>query len=224
MRTRPARMFMVLLGIVAAAFGLTPARARAEQVLVFPGMEIRQDHHVCTLGYVDPLMRVAFSAGHCRGSGSVTDRNGNLIGKLATFRDNTPNGSTVNTEQVIADYEAIVLADDVDVNDVLPSGLRLQTGPDSQIQPGERICHFGIITGESCGTVERINNGWFTMSDGVRSQQGDSGGPVYVMRDPGVARIVGLFNSVWGQYPAAVSWSATAEQVRQDVGVSAPAT
>ncbi|HEU4361297.1 MAG TPA: hypothetical protein VFR27_07275 [Mycobacterium sp.] len=201
--------------------GWPAANVRADPVLVFPGMEIRQDNHVCTLGYVDPSLRVAFTAGHCRGSGAVTDRDGNLIGQLATFRDNTPSGTTVNTDQVIADYEAIVLADDIALNDILPGGRRLEADPDAQVQPGEAICHFGIVTGESCGTVERVNNGWFTMSNGVVSQKGDSGGPVYVLSGAGPARIVGVFNSVWGDYPAAVAWSAISQQVREDVGVPA---
>ena len=222
MRRLVARVLAVLLGIGAAAAGTTVATVRADRVLVFPGMEIRQDTHVCTLGYVDPVMRVAFTAGHCRGSGTVTDRGGTVIGRLATYRDNTPNGSTVNTDQVIDDYEAIELADDVDVNDVMPGGRQLQAGPDSALNPGEPVCHFAIVTGETCGTVERVNNGWFTMSRSVRSQQGDSGGPVYVVRDAGPARIVGLFNSVWGEFPAAVSWPAISQHVREDVGVPIP--
>nr|WP_250149531.1 S1 family peptidase [Mycolicibacter acidiphilus] len=185
-------------------------------------MEIHQDVHVCTLGYVDPVLRVAFTAGHCRGSGPVTNAVGDVIGAMATFRDNTPNGTTVNTDQVIADYEAIALSADVVTNDVLPGGLRLQATPNVTVEPGEPVCHFGIVTGETCGTVDRVNNGWFTMSNGVRSQQGDSGGPVYVVRGPGSAQVVGLFNSVWGDYPAAVSWSALSAQVREDVGVPAP--
>lgn len=211
---------LAMVGAVAAA-GPATGTAGADPILVFPGMEIHQDTHVCTLGYVDPVMRIAFTAGHCRGSGPVTDRAGNIIGTMATYRDNTPNGATVNTDQVIADYEAIVLADDVDSNDILPGGLQLQAGPDDAVVPGEPVCHFGIVTGQTCGTVERVNNGWFTMDHGVRSQQGDSGGPVYVIRGPGPARIVGLFNSVWGEYPAAVAWSAISQQVREDVGVPA---
>ncbi|ORA00108.1 Rv1815 family serine proteinase [Mycolicibacter arupensis] len=222
MRRLVARVLAMVMGIGAATAGPTVVMARADGVLVFPGMEIRQDTHVCTLGYVDPVLRVAFTAGHCRGSGAVTDRGGRFIGRLATFRDNTPNGSTVNTDQVIADYASIVLADDVEVNDVLPGGLQLQAGPDREMNPGEPVCHFGIVTGETCGAIERINNGWFTMSRSIRSQQGDSGGPVYAIPDGGPARIVGLFNSVWGEYPAAVSWSAISQQVREDVGVQAP--
>lgn len=198
-----------------------PGTASADPLLVYPGMEVHQDTHVCTLGYVDPVSRVAFTAGHCRGSGAVTDRDGNVIGTMASFRDNTPNGTTVNTDQVITDYETIVLADGVATNDILPDGRRLISDPGAAMAAGEPVCHFGIVTGETCGTVERVNNGWFTMTNGVVSQKGDSGGPVYVPGAAGSARLVGLLNSVWGQYPAAVAWSAISQQVREDVGTPA---
>jgi hypothetical protein len=202
--------------MVAAA--VPPTAANADPVPVFPGMEIHQANQVCTLGYVDPALKVAFTAGHCRGGGSVTDKNGHVIGNLATFRDNTPSGSTVTTDQLIADYEAIVLADDVMANNILPGGRPLDSEPGLVVEPGEGVCHFGVITGESCGTVEGVNNGWFTMAHGVVSQKGDSGGPVYLTNRAGPARIVGIFNSVWGQFPAAVSWRTVSQQVREDVG------
>jgi hypothetical protein len=198
---------------------VTPVSPAADPgVLVFPGMEVVQDTNVCTLGYVDPALRVAFTAGHCRGSGPVTDGDGHFIGMLASYRDNTPNGSTVTTDQVIADYEAIGLANDVAVNNILPGGRPLESDPTVVPMEGQRVCHFGVITGESCGTVERVNNGWFTMANGVVSQKGDSGGPVYVV-DGGRAVIIGLFNSTWGEFPAAVAWQATGQQVSEDVGV-----
>ncbi len=53
--------------------------------VVSPGMEIQQDSNVCTLGYVDPVQRIAFSAGHCRGSGPVTDKDGRFIGDGVHF-------------------------------------------------------------------------------------------------------------------------------------------
>lgn len=198
---------------------LSPMGAHADPVLVYPGMEIHQDAHLCTLGYVDPALRVAFTAGHCRGHGPVTDKDNQVIGNLATFRDNTPTGTTVATDQQINDYEAIVLADDVTANNVLPGGRALGSDPGLVVRPGDPVCHFGVVTGESCGTVERVNNGWFTMSEGVVSQNGDSGGPVYVTPNPGSALIVGMFNSRWGQFPAAVSWVSASQQVREDVGV-----
>lgn len=188
-------------------------------VVVSPGMEIRQDSIVCTLGYVDPVQRIAFSAGHCRGSGRVTDKDGRLIGVVSTFRDNTPNGTVVRTDQVISDYETIALVPEVTINNVLPGGRQLVADAGAPLVAGTPVCHFGVITGESCGSVERVNNGWFTMSNGVVSQKGDSGGPVYTLADNGKAVIIGLFNSTWGDLPAAVSWQATGQQVHEDASV-----
>lgn len=222
MRRPAVRAFAatVTAAVVAACF---PATANADPVLVYPGMEIHQGTHLCTLGYVDPRLRVAFTAGHCRGDGPVTDKDNKLIGNLATFRDNTPNGAFVKTDQEIADYESIVLANDVTPNNVLPGGRVLQSDPGLVVTLGEPVCHFGIITGESCGTVEAVNNGWFTMGHGTVSQQGDSGGPAYITSPNGPARIVGIFNSVWGGLPAAVSWQSTTQDIREDVGIGGPA-
>ena len=217
-RRQTMRAFAASAALAALAPGLWPAAAGADPPLVFPGMEVHQDNRICTLGYVDPVTRIAFTAGHCRGGGPVTDKDHNVIGRLATFRDNTPSGSTVATDQLISDYEAIVLDDHVAVNNILPGGRRLESNPNVAVQPGQPVCHFGVITGETCGTVESVNNGWFTMSHGVQSQKGDSGGPVYLAPDGGSAQIVGIFNSVWGDLPAAVSWRATTDQVHQDLG------
>jgi hypothetical protein len=50
----------------------------------------------------------------------------------------------------------------------------------------------------------------------VVSQKGDSGGPVYVL-DGARAVVIGLFNCTWGNFPAAVSWQATGDQIREDI-------
>jgi hypothetical protein len=205
-------------GAAIIAFALPSAPTHATPgVLVFPGMEVRQGTNVCTLGFVDPQARIAFSAGHCRGSGQVSDSDGNPIGAQALFRDNTPNGATVDTNDQIADWEAISLAPDSAVNDILPGGRQLVSDPAIVPVVGLPVCHFGVITGESCGTIEAVNNGWFTMDDGVLSQKGDSGGPVYNLTPDGRVAIVGMFKSTWGQYPAAVSWQAASQQAREDI-------
>jgi hypothetical protein len=217
-RRSAVHVFAATVTTAALANGSSAVAASADPVLVFPGMEIHQGSHVCTLGYVDPVRRVAFTAGHCRGDGSVTDKDNNVIGKLATFRDNTPNGTVVDAGHQIADYESVVLTDGVAANDILPGGRRLVSDPSLVVTPGEAVCHFGVITGESCGTVEAVNNGWFTIGNGAVSQRGDSGGPVYLTSPAGPALIVGIFNSKWGDFPAAVSWHTTTQQVREDAG------
>jgi hypothetical protein len=45
---------------------------------------------------------------------------------------------------------------------------------------------------------------------------------VYLAPNGGPGQLVGIFNSVWGEFPAAVSWRATTDQVRQDLGGAAP--
>jgi hypothetical protein len=217
-----SRAFAASIFIVPFVPSLPPATAAADPVMVFPGMEIHQDNRVCTLGYVDPNLKIAFTAGHCRGAGVVTDKERRVIGRLAAFRDNTPSGTTVATDQMITDYEAIVLDNSVMANNILPGGRPLVSNPGLALSAGEAVCHFGVITGETCGTVESVNNGWFTMSHGVQSHNGDSGGPVYLAPVGGPGQIVGIFNSVWGDLPAAVSWPATSEEVREDLGVHSP--
>ena len=206
---------------VASLTALSVPAADADTVVVSPGMEIRQDSVVCTLGYVDTVARIAYSAGHCRGSGMVTDRDGRFIGVVTNSRDNTPDGTVVRTDQVISDYQTISLAPGVAVNNVLPGGRTLLADPGMALAPGQPVCHFGVVTGESCGTIERVNNGWFTMANGVVSQKGDSGGPVYTLAEDGHAVLIGLFNSTWGRLPAAVSWQATNQQLRADIAAGA---
>ena len=208
---------LTVLTTAVAAVALPSAPAQASPVPVYPGMEIRQDTNLCTLGFVEPTLRIAVTAGHCRGSGTVTDKENNPVGTMAMYRDNTPNGATVSTNDSINDYEGIQLAADVSISNVMPGGRGLVSDPGLTISQGQAVCHFGVTTGESCGTVEAVYNGWFTMGHGIVSQKGDSGGPVYVLTDDGRAVIAGVFNSTWGDYPAAVSWNAIRQQIHEDV-------
>ncbi len=220
-----ARLLGILVGaLIAGPAMLTAGPAAANPVVpspvvpggptVYPGMEIRQGSTMCTLGYVDMASRSALTAGHCRADGPVTDRDGNVIGVVTMSRDNTPDGTTVTTDYQITDWEAIALAPDVQMVDVLPGGRTLIADPALAVQKaGQTVCHFGVVTGETCGTIDSVNNGWFTMTNGIFSQKGDSGGPVYVPTPDGRAAIIGLFNSTWGQLPAAVSFQSTGQQI-----------
>jgi hypothetical protein len=215
-------MLAAVTAPIASLATLSPAHA-TPGVVVYPGMEIRQGTNVCTLGFVDVQMRVGYTAGHCRGNGPVGDREGNAVGTQSLFRDNTPNGATIDTNHQIADWETISLAPDDQLNNILPGGRPLVIDPAVVPTPGLQACHFGVITGESCGTIQAVNNGWFTMANGVVSQKGDSGGPVYVQTPDGRAAIIGMFNSTWGQYPAAVSWQSASQDVISPASGSAGA-
>jgi len=224
----PRRGLRLLLAVVAPIVALllpsAPAHAQPD-VVVYPGMEIHQDSVLCTLGYVDPQTRLAFTAGHCRASGTVSDKQGNVIGTQGSFRDNTPDGTTVDTNHQITDWEVIHLTPEVVINNVLPVGGRaLVTDPAVLPVVGMPVCHFGVVTGESCGTVEAVNNGWFTMANGVVSKKGDSGGPVYTPTPDGRTVLIGMFNSTWGTLPAAVSWQVASQQARQDTISAASAS
>lgn len=220
MVARFLRSLVVAAVACPALASLAPVAAADGAVAVFPGMEIRQGTTVCTLGFVDAAARIGYSAGHCRGTGAVTDRDGRFIGAVATARDNTPDGTVVRTDEVISDYETINLASEVTLSAELPGGRQLVADPGAPLAAGQPICHFGVVSGESCGSVERVNNGWFTMNNGVVSQKGDSGGPVYTIAGDGTAMMIGLFNSTWGELPAAVSWRATGQQLREDSGLA----
>lgn len=229
MRLSPSssrRSTPLLLACLAALVALTaPAAAIAQPgALVSPGMEIHQDRVLCTLGYVDPQTRIAYTAGHCRASGMVTDKLGTPIGTQGTFRDNTPDGMTVDTNHQITDWEVIHLLPQVAINNVLPGGKALVTDPAVQPAQGMPVCHFGVVSGESCGTIESVNNGWFTMANGVVSLKGDSGGPVYTPTPDGRTVLIGLFNSTWGTLPAAVTWQVLSQQAAADTISAASAT
>ncbi len=223
----PHRLPQFLLVVVAAiaALLLPTASAGAQPgVIVHPGMEIHQDSVLCTLGYVDPQTRLAFTAGHCRASGSVSDKQGTMIGTQGSFRDNTPDGTTVTTNHQITDWEVIHLTADVLINNVLPNGHVLVTDPSVLPVVGMPVCHFGVVTAESCGAVEAVNNGWFTMANGVVSKKGDSGGPVYTTTPDGRTVLIGIFNSTWGVLPAAVTWHVASQQAREDTILAASAS
>src|SRR5690349_9632841 len=104
-----ARMRTALLVILTTL--LTPAScldatARADDVLVYPGMEIVQGNTTCTLGYVDPKTRVGMAAGQCsvNSDGPVYDTNGNRVGEMVIAHSNWTDGSTVTGNVYMVDY------------------------------------------------------------------------------------------------------------------------
>ena len=173
------RLLLLLVTAAAPIVALTLQSAPTQAdpgVLVYPGMEIIQGTNVCTLGYVDPQARTAFTAGHCRGNGMVRDKDGHFVGNQALFRDNTPDGTTIDTNHQIADWEAISLAPDV-AGEQHSSGrtaagpgprhracagpgdlpLRCDHGRELRDHPGgvQRLVHDGQWRGEPEGRLRR---------------------------------------------------------------------
>ena len=155
------------------------ARAHADPgVLVYPGMEIHQGTNVCTLGYVDTGPRIAFTAGHCRGARARSPTTpGNPIGTDDCSGTTPRTGATVATDHMISDWEAIASHPTSRSTTSCPAG-----GCWSPIRASCRARSAGLPLRRGHRRELRhrraVNNGWFTMANGVVSQKGDSGGPV----------------------------------------------
>ena len=187
------RLLLLLVTAAAPIVALTLQSAPTQAdpgVLVYPGMEIIQGTTVCTLGYVDPQARTAFTAGHCRGNGMVRDKDGHFVGNQALFRDNTPDGTTIDTNHQIADWEAISLAPDV-AGERHSSGrtaagpgsrhracagpgglpLRCDHGRELRDHPGgvQRLVHDGQWRGEREGRLRRARSTCSPPTAGQRS-------------------------------------------------------
>ncbi len=184
-------------------------------------MSIIQGDSRCTLGYVDTASRIGLTAGHCNATGSVTDLGGNRVGEVLLMSRNLPTGGAIGPGDVVSDYEGISLAPGVQLSSVLPNGLQLRIAQNAGPAPGLPVCLMGSVSGETCGKVDEINNGWFTMAD-VAGQHGDSGGPVYTVTQPGQALLVGIYSLRWGGKPAAMSWSAISAQMQSQLESEIP--
>ncbi|AMT71831.1 hypothetical protein ABG82_17560 [Mycobacteroides immunogenum] len=198
--------------------------AHADGPLVFPGMEIVQGTQLCTLGFVDPGARVGLTAGHCAmdTDGPVYDSAGELIGALVIAGSNLRDGDRIDGSKYVIDYEAIKFRNDVAINDILPNGIRLERGSGIEPYTGLPVCRNGVTTGEACGTVTNVNNGWFEI-DGLPADHGDSGSAVYSITSPGHGAIVGIARGTTRSVDTgvvqttAVSWSTILNQLREDL-------
>ncbi len=216
-------MCSALGAAILAAIAVAPP-ALADDALVFPGMEIIQGTQSCTLGFVDPEARLGVTAGHCAmdTDGPVYDSGGKAIGVLVIAGSNLQDGDRIDSSKYMVDYEAIKFRDDVAINDILPNGIRLERGSGIQPNTGLPVCRNGVTTGEACGTVTGIYNGWFEI-DGLPADHGDSGSAVYSITSPGHGAIVGIARGTTTDVETgvvrttAIAWSAVLNQLRGDI-------
>lgn len=135
-------------------------------------------------------------AGHCNrpgGPGTVTIHYGGGYSypTIGTFTETVFDGNGWNDYDVglitLHNTGSIPLTTDVDGHAV--------TGVAERVEVGEVLCHFGIRSGGPvCGpvVVSEVNKVRFE----APGKCGDSGGPVYRVRDDGTAEAVGVYIAV----------------------------
>jgi hypothetical protein len=157
----------------------------------------------CTAGF---LVRTSsgeagvLTAGHCNRSGAPSKVMMNLAGilpyaKLGTFVRTVSEG--VHSEQ--HDIGLIVLdGDRVPQSPAVAAALPI-TGVTTDLAIGQQLCKFGMSSGEAeCGAILDVTESKVSFAAG--GQCGDSGGPVYLIRDDGTATAVGI--DIRGSNPA----------------------
>jgi hypothetical protein len=212
----------LMLAFVFGSICSAPQSAAEPAVTVFPGLEIHQGGAACTVGFVEPQLRVAVTSGRCGDGSVVTDGNGSVVGKVVMAHRNTPDASTPRDGGILpVEYEVIGLAADVTPADVLLDGRQLQSRPDVSAQSGMPVCQWAKATGQTCGRIGSIGNGRFAI-DGMTTDENRSGGPVYVLTDDNRAVIVGLLNETGTPTPQAESWQAVMKQLYIDTHAASP--
>lgn len=68
------------------------------------------------------------------------------------------------------------------------------TGRVSDLKPGQEICKYGAVTGNTCGNVTAINNQYDDIYANILALHGDSGSPFYTVEEDGSGRIYGALS------------------------------
>ena len=210
MNLHPMRFIVAAVAAAVAAL-LVPIPASAgPAMMAYPGMAITQGDSACAIGFIDTRRRIA----HCATGQTVTDQAGRPIGVVALSEHNRAGQKRTGPRDSVIDYQVIALNSNVQATNQLgPNGTRpLITEPGVKPKPGMKVCQLGPVTGSSCGTIEAVNDGWFTMAPGsMTSQHGDSGAPVYTYTTASGPKpvIVGILRGLNGGQVAAVSWPDT---------------
>lgn len=213
-RRTPPVVLVILAALTALLAATSPAASASGAARAYPGMEIRQGATVCTLAFIDVGRRIAYSSGHCATDREVRDSSGRPIGVVAVVEHNRAGHSRTGPSDTIIDYEAIGLYSHVNVtNGIAPTHTRpLIAEPGLKPRPGMKVCHRGVTTGRSCGTIDTVHDGWFRMkADGMTSEDGDSGAPVYTYTDASGTNpvIIGILRGKNGGRVHAVSFPDT---------------
>ncbi|WP_242528611.1 Rv1815 family serine proteinase [Mycobacteroides abscessus] len=215
----------VVMLIATVMLAPSAAAATGGSVLVYPGMTIIQGDAKCTLAFIDMSLGVGYSAGHCDSGRTVTDESGAPIGVVMVSHNSRAGMNTTGPDDSVIDYETISLNSNVDATTRLGPALAHPLVEQAGVvaRPGMVVCHHGATTGASCGEIDAVHDGWFTMKPGtLSSDHGDSGGPVYTYTDAmgSTPVIVGILRGRNGSRTSAVSWQSTVRQAMVDAAAA----
>lgn len=174
---------------------LSPA-AHASSATISPGDRI--DYvtadglaSFCTIGYVYTGSNghaYAITAGHCQADepGHVVEQSSGATGRFVSTVVAPPRSG--GPDYGLIDFGAGVRSQ--------PATGTLTFAPAAPpaVHTGQTVCHLGVSSGTHCGTVAyRYGDDQFMTADMPASIPGDSGGPVWVSDDDGLARIIGIW-------------------------------
>lgn len=173
--------------VVAATTLVNPARADDG---VTPGIKVEDENSSCTAGFAaqgNDGSYYLMTSGHC----DAHD------GSLWTYGSEVPLGKITASEKEGDTRDAAIILLDPSVG--APSGdvggryVVRDVLSQQQIRAGMPFCKIGAVTGETCGSVKRVEGGVVTAS--VFSLNGDSGSPGFVKNPDGSVSAVGLLMS-----------------------------
>jgi V8-like Glu-specific endopeptidase len=149
----------------------------------------------CTAGF---LVRTntgqvgVLTAGHCNKPGEPSKTSVNFPGNGSYVTVGTFSNTVIEGQRGEAhDIGLIVLdSDKVPRNSAIAASVPV-TGVTSELLVGEQLCKFGMKTGRpECGQITDLSQSKVAFL--ADSECGDSGGPVYLLRNDGTATAVGI--------------------------------
>lgn len=145
----------------------------------------------CTTGYVYTGTNghaYAITAGHCQ-----TDAPGRVVEEASGLSGRFVNAVVAPPRSGGPDYGLI----DFDPTWSAEAPVKPSLSPRRNlpaVRIGQTVCHFGVSSGQHCGTVAYSHGDeQFMTEDMPASVPGDSGGPVWVTDDGGDAHIIGIW-------------------------------
>ncbi|MBB5912431.1 hypothetical protein BJY24_001298 [Nocardia transvalensis] len=169
-RRSPGRIVLFAAALLAATAAATAPASAAGEVRVHPGMSIRTDDEVCSIGMLGHIgnTKYAVTAGHCfEAKAAVSDENGHRIG---TFEMGVPDGEADDLGFALVRLSGNIVVS-AKTDDLAISAV------DSDPTEGQKVCKTGARTGTTCGTISAVTATHLRTTFAV--DHGDSGGIVY---------------------------------------------